>query len=325
MELKKKHQIGVLLVNLGTPNSPAPRDVYHYLNEFLTDGRVIDYPWLKRQLLVRAGIVPLRFRQSAKLYKKIWTDQGSPLLVYGQALRSTLEQALGEHYRIALAMRYQNPSIQKGLKELQDAKVRSIIVLPLFPQYASATTGSVHQKVMEEVQKWFAIPKMTFLNSFHDDPFFIQALVERGKQYPLEAYDHILFSFHGLPERQVQKNNSPFCYKMQCEQTASLIAGHLNLSTEQYSVCYQSRLGKEPWIQPYTSDIIHQCAKKGYRKLLVFSPSFVCDCLETICEISYEYQEEFKNLGGESLQLVEGLNTHPAFVKSLQQIIIKNS
>jgi protoporphyrin/coproporphyrin ferrochelatase len=329
---------GLLVANLGTPNSPELWDVFRYLNEFLTDPRVVDYPWLKRQLLVRGLIVPLRFRQSAELYKKLWTPEGSPLLVHGKAVAKQLQENLGSDFKVALGMRYQNPSIDSALEEIREEGVKEIIVFPLFPQYASATTGSVHQKVMESVKKWTNIPKMTFIDSYADHPALINAFCERARQYPIDSYDGIILSFHGLPSRQVvQANcknrcltegccntlhkNNRLCYRAQCFATARAIAKELNLSD--YKISFQSRLGKEPWIEPYTSDVIHQMAKEGKKRLLVLCPSFVCDCLETTCEISYEYAEEFKALGGEELQLVEGLNSHPSWIEAIREIILE--
>ncbi len=332
---KKK---GLLLVNLGTPETSQPKHVYHYLNEFLTDGRVIDLSWIKRQLLVRGLIVPLRFRQSAKLYQKIWMKEGSPLLVHGLNLQKKVQETLGEKFKVVLAMRYKHPSIISALEKLRAAQVSEIIVLPLFPQYASATTGSVHQKVMEIVKNWNVIPKLTFINSFPEDSGFIEAFCERGRQYSLKSYDYILFSFHGLPERHIRKadcsqtclqknccqnfvTRNQFCYKAQCYATARAIAKGLELKEEEYFVCFQSRLGSEPWLQPYTSDAITQCAEKGMKRLLVFCPAFVSDCLETSCEISVEYAELFHELGGEELQLVEGLNDHPRWVQAVCDMV----
>lgn len=331
---------GVLLVNLGTPDSYQPKHVFRYLNEFLTDERVIDLPWLQRQLLVRGVIVPFRFKQSAELYKQVWTEKGSPLLIHGKEVQKKLQDVLGTSFRVSLAMRYQNPSIAVGLEELK--RVNEIIVLPLFPQYASATTGSIHQKVMELVKDWQVIPKMTFINSYSNDAGFIHAFCERGRQYDLESYDHILFSFHGLPQKQILKadcsqkcltpgccqslqSSNQFCYQAQCYATARAMVHQLNISEQNYTVCFQSRLGKDPWIQPYTSEIIHQAAEKGWKRLLVFCPAFVCDCLETTCEILYEYGNEFKKLGGERLDLVEGLNSHPAWIEALRQLVLENS
>lgn len=337
-KILSKPKIGVLLVNLGTPDTPKPKDVFRYLNEFLTDNRVLDFGWFKRQFLARGVIVPFRYKQSSKLYHQLWTEKGSPLLVHSLAVENGLQQKLGENFKVSLAMRYQNPSITAGLKQLKDEEVGEIVVLPLFPQYASATTGSVHQKVMEEVKNWESIPKMTFINNYCDHPAFINALYERAKQYSISSYDHILISFHGLPERQICKADvanqclkpncclsrtvsNQFCYKAQCFATARALVNKLGLREKEYTICFQSRLGKDSWIQPYTSDTLQMCVNNGWKKLLVFCPSFVSDCLETISEITHEYGDEFKKLGGEHLQLVEGLNDHPVWIEGLSVIV----
>jgi protoporphyrin/coproporphyrin ferrochelatase len=335
-------QAGLLIVNLGTPHSYQLKDVFKYLNEFLTDGRVIDFPWIKRQFLARGVIVPFRFRQSAQLYKQLWTEEGSPLLVHGKAVRDKLQEMLGDSFKVVLAMRYQNPSIASGLEELRQAGVKEIIVFPLFPQYASATTGSVHQKIMEHIKHWQVIPKMTFINSYPDHPSLVHAFYEVSRKYSISAYDHLLFSFHGLPERQLHKANpsktclqgeccqalnarNQFCYKAQCFATAYALADKLGLKKTDYTISFQSRLGKEPWIQPYTTDVLQACIEKGYKRLLVFCPAFVCDCLETTCEISHEYAAEFKKMGGEELQLVEGLNSHPAWIEAIRSIVLEQA
>ena len=320
--------IGVLLVNLGTPDSPKPKDVFRYLNEFLTDERVIDIPWLSRQLLVRGVIVPFRHRQSARMYQEIWTEEGSPLKVYGNLVKEKLQNQLGDDFQVELAMRYQNPSIEKGLNLLEGAD--EIIVIPLFPQYASATTGSVHQKVMEVVKKWQVIPKLNLIRDFPLQETMIEAFCERMKEADYSSFDKILFSFHGLPERQLRKadrNNyclqseeccktlndqNKGCYSAQCHATAKAIAERLKI--DEYQVSFQSRLGKDPWIQPYTSDCL-----QGNR-LLVCCPAFVCDCLETTFEIGVEYAEEFE---GEKLQLVEGLNDHPKWIQALKELVLE--
>lgn len=322
-----KATTGVLLVNLGTPDSYKPRDVYRYLIEFLTDARVIDFPWWKRQLLVRGAIVPFRFRNTAKLYRSIWTEDGSPLLCHGKSVEKSLQGALGDQYVVKLAMRYQNPSIAEGLEYLRRLRLEHLVVLPLFPQYASASTGSVHQKVMDHLKNWEVIPKTTFINSFPTHPGFIEPLCEIGQRYNPEQYDHVLFSFHGLPERQVRKacrsiGTRQFCYIKQCNATAKAIVEKLQIPEAKYSVAYQSRLGRDPWIQPYATDVLEECAKNNKKKVLVFCPSFVCDCLETTYEIGVEYQHEFKEWGGEQLHLVEGLNNHPSWIQGLKQIIM---
>lgn len=333
-------KIGVLLVNLGTPASPKPKDVYRYLIEFLTDARVIDLPWLQRQLLVRGIIVPFRFRQSALQYQQIWTDKGSPLMIYGKNVQHALQQSLGSSFKIELAMRYQEPSIEKGLDALLNANISHLIVLPLFPQYASATTGSVHERVQELLKARQVIPKLTLIDQFATHPSLIDAFCGTTKNLPMEEYDHFLFSFHGLPERHIRKAD-PFgkclsqtccsqlcqtnqnCYAAQCYATARAVARQLNFPKDKWEVSFQSRLGKDPWLQPYSSVRIKQLGEQGIKKLLVFCPAFVCDCLETLYEMRIENAEIFKHAGGERLDLVPGLNDDPLWIKALYEIVLE--
>ncbi len=331
---------GVLLVNLGTPDSPEVKDVRRYLDEFLMDERVIDIPALNRNLLVRGIIVPFRSPKTAKLYKEIWDENGSPLLYFSELQLALVREQLGPDYQVELAMRYQNPSIESALAKLRAGQVDSIRVFPLFPQYASASTGSVFQKVMEIAGKWPTIPSMSFINSFHDNKLMIEAFADNARKYQPETYDHVLFSFHGLPERQLIKCDvsgshclktadccsrltdvNKFCYSAQSHDTARLIAGELNIPSEKFSVCFQSRLGKEPWVQPYTSDVLKDLAAQGKKRLLVFCPAFVADCLETLYEVTVEYGEEFKKLGGEEVQLVASLNDNPKWIDAMIELI----
>ncbi|HRI26600.1 MAG TPA: ferrochelatase [Chitinophagales bacterium] len=338
--------IGILLVNLGTPDSFKTADVRRYLNEFLTDGRVIDIPWLPRQLLVRGIISPFRAGNSAKSYKEIWTEKGSPLKYISQELALLLQESLNQAsppdmaFEVELAMRYQQPSITNGLTALRNKNCSQYIILPLFPQYASATTGSIHQRVMEIMATWHTIPPVYFINSYFNNPLFIDAFAERGKAYNHEQYDYVLFSFHGLPQRQLRKADNHnycltkpdccqnlhaqnrFCYGAQCWATAKAIAQKLQIPAEKFTVTYQSRLGKDPWIQPYTIEVLEKLAKEGKKRILVFCPAFVADCLETIYEIGEEYQEEFTHWGGEKVQLVESLNAHPLWVKALTRMAL---
>ncbi|WP_285010706.1 ferrochelatase [Pedobacter faecalis] len=327
---------GVLLVNLGTPDSPEVSDVRKYLDQFLMDGRVIDINAFKRTLLVKGIIVPFRSPKTAKLYREIWDENGSPLLYYSKIQADLVQQKLGDEYQVELAMRYQNPSIGAALEKLRAGLVDSIKVIPLFPQYASASTGSVIQNVMEQVSVWPTIPEISFVNSFYDNDLVIETFADNARKYQPETYDHVLFSFHGLPERQLLKCDitgshclkkedccdtitevNKFCYSAQGYATARLIAAKLGIPRSGYTVCFQSRLGKEPWVQPYTTDVLKRLAAEGKKRLLVFSPAFVADCLETIYEITVEYHEEFKALGGEHVQLVESLNDDPRFVDAL--------
>ena len=334
-----KMKTGVLLVNLGTPDSYSRKDVKVYLTEFLNDPRVIDIPYILRKILVNGIIVPFRSGKSAKVYKTIWTDRGSPLMFHSKDLTAMLSESMGDDYEVVLAMRYRNPSIQTGLDLLRKKQVRRIIVMPLFPQYASATTGSVHDKVMEIVRKWQIIPEMTFINSYCDHHLFIDAWMARASEYDVRDYDHVIFSFHGLPERQIRKGDdtgtclvggtccdvshggNQSCYRAQGFRTARAIAARLGLAPDAFTVCFQSRLGRDPWVKPYTEDVIKKLASEGKKRVLAFSPAFVSDCLETIEEIAGEYDEKFRHFGGEKLQLVESLNSHPAWIHALKEMI----
>jgi ferrochelatase len=335
---------GVLLINLGTPNSASTADVRTYLNEFLMDPRVIDINPVLRTLLVRGIIVPFRAPKSAKLYRKIWSDTtGSPLMHYSILQQEALTARLGDEYIVELAMRYQNPSIESALQRLKDALVDDIQVIALFPQYASASTGSVYDKVMELLMEWPTKPTISFVNSFHDNELMIATFAENGRKYDPEKFDHILFSFHGLPQRQLIKADhthqhclkvndccqtltdaNKFCYSAQSHHTAQLIAQKLNIPKEKYTICFQSRLGNDPWVQPYTSEIVAKLAKEGKKSLLVFCPAFVADCLETVYEVTTEYGDEFKALGGERVQLVESLNDAPMWIDALEKMVRDN-
>jgi len=336
-----KHQTGVLLVNLGTPDSPGTTDVRKYLREFLMDERVIDIPLWKRWSLVNLIIAPFRAPKSAKIYKQLWQERGSPLLFFGQDLQRLLQESLGDSFKVVLGMRYQNPSLEAVLSELKS--VSKIIVIPLFPQYASASTGSVHQKVMELVSTWATIPDISFVSNFLNEPLFIQAFADNARPYMERiSFDHFVFSYHGIPERQIKSSSidnycqlntrccsvyhqkNRLCYRAQCYQTSRLLAKALNIPEEKYTVSFQSRLGKNPWIKPYTDLIIEDLAKAGIKKVLAFSPSFIADCLETTIEVGDEFQEIFLNAGGEHWQLVESLNASQVWVQCLKSIVLRN-
>lgn len=335
--MKKK---GVLLINLGTPDSPRPYDVFRYLNQFLTDKNIIDLPFLARQLLVRGVIVPKRFKSSAKSYQKIWTEEGSPLLVYTQQVQHLLQESLGQEYVVEIGMRYQNPSIKKALYTLQQASLHELVIIPLFPQYAAATTGSICQELFSSLKRWQLVPQIRIIREFYHHPRFVNAFCALAKNYLLTSYDHVLMSFHGLPEKALKKEDpyglcltnttcchcvhakNSHCYSAQCYATAHALASKLHLLPSQYTICFQSRLGKDPWMTPFTSDLMHSLPKKGYKKVLVMCPSFVSDCLETLYEIGIEYREEFIRCGGTELTLMEGLNTHPLWIQTLKELVL---
>ena len=342
------NKTAVVLVNLGTPDSPSVKDVRKYLFEFLNDPRVIDIPAIARFFLVNLIIVPFRAPKSAKIYEQLWINnglpdgaKGSPILHYGNSIREKLQIALGENYDVQLAMRYQNPSMDDVFENLYKKNLDKIIIIPLFPQYASATTGSVIDKAMKLISKWWVIPEIKFISQYYDNPGFIETIVERAKKYNIEEFDHVLFSYHGLPVRQVDKvykdgtlceehnceieinETNQFCYKATCYATTRLIVEKLKLPPEKYTVCFQSRLDKN-WLEPFADKVIIEQAKKGAKKLLVFSPAFVADCLETLIEIGFEYQKLFEEQGGEKAQLVESLNDHPMWIETLKEMVLEN-
>ncbi len=328
------------MINLGTPDSPSVGHVRSYLSEFLNDPRVIDIPRLLRLLLVNLIIVPFRAPKSAKVYKQLWTEQGSPLLFHSQNVAKLLNQQLGDDYDVHLAMRYKNPNIRSVLKEMRKRNYKKLVVLPMFPQYASASTGSALELAMKEICKWWVIPEVRVISQYYDHPKFIEAVAERGSKYNFSDYDHILFSYHGLPERQVDKvydeglcqerdceheitEENQYCYKATCFATTRLIADKLGLKEENYTVCFQSRLDKN-WLEPFSDHVVEEWGKKGAKKLLVFSPAFTADCLETIIEIGDEYQEIFEEQGGERVQLVESLNDHPLWIECLTDLVLNH-
>lgn len=334
-----KTKTGVLLINLGTPDSPSVSDVRSYLSQFLNDPRVIDIPWLSRKMLVNLIIVPFRAPKSAKIYQKLWTENGSPLLYYSQRVQQLLQVELGSDYDVFLAMRYKNPSIPDVMEQMRKKNYERIIVLPMFPQYASASTGSALDEVMRVLRTWWVIPEIKIISQYYDHPLYLDGFVERSKKYNLADYDHILFSYHGLPERQVDKvydegvcadhnceneitEENKFCYKATCYATTRLLAERLNISADRYTVCFQSRLDKK-WLTPFSDKVVEDCAKKGMKKILVFSPAFTADCLETIIEIGDEYQEIFTHHGGEKVQLVESLNDHPLWIACLKDLVVR--
>jgi ferrochelatase len=338
----------VLLINLGTPDSPSVKDVRKYLFEFLNDPRVIDINPIGRFFLVNFIIVPFRAPKSAKIYKELWTDkglpagrQGSPIMIYGESVKAKLQKELGDDFEVELAMRYQNPGLDEVCARMEKRGYEKIIILPLFPQYASASTGSAIEKAMKLISKWWVIPEIKIISQFYDDENYLNCVIEQSKKYNLNDYDHILFSYHGLPERQVDKvysdgkpckdhkcedeinEDNKYCYKATCYATTRMLAQKLNLPKERYTVCFQSRLDKD-WLEPFSDKVVEEWAKKGAKKLLVFSPAFVADCLETTVEIGIEYQKIFKDNGGEKVQLVESLNDHPMWIDTLKKMVLKN-
>ena len=327
----------LLIVNLGTPNKPTYFSVFKYLRQFLMDGRVININPILRFFLVNLFICPIRSFSSTKIYKKVWNDEtGSPLLHNTKKLAEKIQSKLPE-YIVEYAMRYQNPSIEKVLNKLLIQNPDEIIILPLFPHYAAATTGSVYEEVSRILSKRWVVPKIKFINQFYDNDKFIDAWVEKAKKFDFNSYDKIIFSYHGIPNSHVDNvyENSvcndhdceikiteinKFCYKATTYETTKLIASRLNISPENYVVTYQSRLTNK-WLSPFTDEVLQAIANEGTKNVLVFSPSFTADCLETIIEIGDEYNELFINSGGQKLDYVESLNYSDLWSDAIISII----
>jgi ferrochelatase len=337
----EKANIGLLLVNLGSPEAPTPEAVKPYLSEFLMDPDVIDIPAILRWPLVHWVIVPKRSKASAELYKKIWTQNGSPLLHYSRIFAEALRHELLDRssLRIELAMRYGNPGIREGLERLRLKELDRLIVFPLYPQYAQSSTLTVQKKVQQVLdQLGISTPKPEWIPPFYADSGFIEAerTVASG---PLESFnpDFSLFSFHGLPERHVKRlhtvclsresccdrvsEENRNCYRAQCFNTARTIAEALKIPRDKYSVSFQSRLGRTPWIQPFTDVVIQELPQRGVQRLAVFCPSFVADCLETLDEIENRERDRFLKAGGKELQLVPSLNENPVWVRAAAEIV----
>jgi ferrochelatase len=326
---------GILLVNLGTPESPKVSSVKKYLKEFLMDKRVITLPYLIRSILVKGLIVPFRSRKTAKNYQAIWTEEGSPLMLHTQQLATKLKEQLPSHCQVAYGMRYGQPSIENALLELKN--LEKIIVLPLYPQYASATTGSSIEKIFEVLSTKQVLPEMHIIRDFFNHPDYLDALIKTiGAQYKKDH--HLILSYHGLPEHQLEaigckpicEGSCSFdmikvqgCYRQQCFIGAYELTKTLKINHEHYTVSFQSRLGKTPWIKPYTDETLHFLAQKGIKKLQIACPSFVADCLETLEEISIGIQEEWYKLGGESFEYIPCLNSSDIWVEAVKKIVLE--
>ncbi len=333
---------GVLLLQLGTPDSPKTSDVRKYLREFLMDPRVIDVPYVARQILVNGIIANFRAPKSAKLYREIWSEKGSPLLIHGYSLRDKLRNFLGDAFQVELGMRYQNPSMKEAIAKLKASNPNRIILMPLFPQFASSSTGSALEYALKEISSWQYIPELQVVSSYYSHPDFIKLWAEKARHFmQLEKYDSYMFTFHGVPWRHIRKSGcsascqkgpaecpeinsgNHFCYRAQCFASAKNVIKSLDLPQERCVITFQSRLGKDPWLTPYTDYTLERLASEGKKKVLVFSMAFVADCLETIHEVSTEYQELFESKGGEKLQLIPSLNDDDDWVKFIGNKILK--
>lgn len=333
---------GLLLINLGSPDKPDIPSVGRYLRQFLSDPFVVNMNPVARWLLA-LYVSRTRAPLSTAAYEKIWTDRGSPLLVHTEELRRKVSEKLGEDYVVKMAMRYGNPSIRSALESLVSQDVSKILVLPLYPQYTQATTVSCVNEVHWAAHKIKLSIPVEFLPSFCDHSSFIRAFAEKGrKQLRGIALDHIIFSFHGLPEAQIKKADASGCcliqptccdqfsdvnkdcYRAQCFQTARLIAKNLGLNRENYTVSFQSRIKLKNWIEPYTDQELVRLAREGKKRVAVFCPSFVADCLETLEEIGIRGRQLFVKDGGEVFEVVPSLNDDPLWIEAVYEMVMKN-
>ena len=327
----------VLIVNVGTPSKPDPREVRSFLSQFLNDPRVIDLPWIRRKILVNGIIIPFRVKKSTGLYRRVWTETGSPILLYLNSLQQKLELKFGADADFYAAMRYGEPSITSVLDKINSIGYDELLVLPLFPQYAESTTGSIIAHVESLLPRYDDIKTVKYIRDFHDHPAFIRAFSTRIGQYMPDTFDYVVFSYHSLPVRQVDAQHpgksclscscdkqmpdfGKSCYKAQSYETTRLIAESLGLKPEDYTVTFQSRLTRK-WIGPFTEDVILQLAAEGKKRILVAAPSFVADCLETIVEIGMDYDVLFRENGGAELVMAESLNDEDNWVEAIGEML----
>lgn len=329
----------VLLMNVGSPDEPKVPSVQKYLTQFLNDKRVIDLPWLLRKFLVNAIIIPFRVKKSTGLYQQLWTEKGSPLIYYTEELKEKLQVQLGDSFAVFVGMRYGNPGYKAALTEIKKYGFEKLVLVPLYPQHAMSTTETSIVAAEEEIKRLGIQVETIKVEQFYDHPKFLDAFVAQASKHDISRFDHIVFSYHGLPNRQVEKchpgikvgdcncqNSFPehgkYCYRATCYETSRLISSRLNLQSEDYSVGFQSRLSNN-WLTPFTDIVLQQKLKEGKKNILVLAPSFVTDCLETILEIGVEYGEEFEKKGGNKLQMVESLNAEEIWVEALAEIVLK--
>jgi len=323
-EHEQADALGVLLVNLGTPDAPTTSAVRRYLREFLWDPRVVEYPRLLWWLILNCVILVIRPSRSAHAYQQIWTDSGSPLLYHSKdiagALQKELSSRLSGNVSVALAMTYGNPSIRAGLDELHAASARRIIVLPLYPQYSATTTASVFDRVFAALSRRRWVPELRLINHYHDEPGYIAAAAASIREYwqVHERGEHLLFSFHGLPEANLEKGDPYHCH---CLKSARLISEALQLEEGSWTVAFQSRVGREEWLKPYTEEVLAEFGEKGMQRVDVVCPGFSVDCLETLEEIALRYAEVFTEAGGGTLNYIPALNARGDHVSFLADLL----
>ena len=327
----------VLMISLGTPDSPGWFDVASYLREFLGDGRIINIPSFLRYLLVNLIIVPTRTFSSSKSYKELWTERGSPLKYHMEDLTTKVQDKLKDSHDVYYAMRYKNPSIKDRLKELENKGYDEIILFPVFPQYSSAANGSFLDYSLKQIANWIVIPSVKTVDQFYDNEDFLNAFAENIEKFDLNSYDKIIFSYHGLPMSQLDEvyesgrcddrecedgvqGDNHHCYRATCYETTKLLVEKIGINSSKTITAFQSRLDSK-WVKPFSDKVLEQFAEEGIKNVLVVSPSFTGDCLETIIEIGDEYKELFIEKGGQKLDYVPSLNSNDSWVRCIVNII----
>jgi len=326
----------VLLLNLGSPDSPSVTDVRSYLKEFLMDGRVLDAPYPIRWIIVNGLILPSRPKESAEAYEQIWTEEGAPLITYSEKVRDQLREDFD--FPIEIAMRYQNPSTAKVIAQFKEQEIEQLFIIPMYPHYAMSSYESAVVQVYEELKKQNASIKTTLMQPYYGDEDYIQALTASAEPYlSNDDFDLLLFSFHGIPVRHLQKSDPSHahctktrdccnvpnpahstCYRHQCLVTVKHFVERLNIPEEKYTVSFQSRLGRDPWLEPFTDQELERLAREGIRRIKVICPAFVADCLETLEEISIRGKEAFLGAGGDTFEQIPCLNEHPSWIHMLK-------
>lgn len=314
--------VGILLANLGTPDAPTTPALRRYLNEFLSDPRVIELPKILWKIILHGIVLRTRPAKSAQAYQTVWTEEGSPLLVISRAQQAAVQKRFGEQVKVALGMRYGNPSIASGLQELREAGCRKIIVLPLYPQYAGATTGSTFDAVVDELKTWRWVPELHFVNNYCDDERYIAALANTVREAIAEKGmpERLVFSYHGMPQRYFDNGDPYYCF---CKKTTRLVQEAVGLDKEVCITTFQSRFGKEEWLKPYTDATLEELAKSGVKNLMILSPAFSADCLETIEELGVENRDIFLTNGGTNYHYIPALNTRDDHLDAIEGLLKK--
>ncbi len=324
----KARPVGILVTNLGTPDAPTPEALRKYLGEFLWDSRVVEIPRPAWWLILNCFVLPFRPKRSARNYLRIWDNDGSPLLLTAQKQTAALQTYLNDHFPgpvvTALGMRYGNPSIESALEKLREANVQRVLVFPLYPQYSAATTASTFDAVAAVFNKWRLLPEMRMINQYHDDPAYIDALAnsirEHWKRHGREG--RLLMSFHGMPKRTLLAGDPYYC---QCQKTGRLVAERLELAADEWFVSFQSRFGREEWLQPYTDKTLEAWAKAGVKRVDVISPGFSSDCVETLEELDLENREAFIGAGGKEFFYIPALNDRADHIRALGELVLKHT